>query len=158
MYKVNATTRKEYLEKAENSGRDLKSIDAFIQRIAPTLKSWFYNVGPKAPGMTFKMLAYGKFTYAPTKDANVTIDWPVIGMALQKNYISLYISVTKNGRPLVDYYDQLGYTRRGNNNLSFEAFDQLDRVAFKQMIKEVAQIFDEDPLNPVRFKQGDYKH
>lgn len=153
MHKVTANTREEYLQEAENSGRDLKSIDAFIQKVAPTLQPWFYNVGPKEPGMTFKMVAYGKFTYTPTRNPDVTVDWPVIGMALQKNYISLYISVTKDGKPLVDYYDQLGYTRRGNNNFSFVTFDQLDKTIFEQMLKEIEQIFARDPLNPVRFKQ-----
>lgn len=157
MYKVNADTRNEYLNEAVNSGRDLKSIDTFIQKIAPTLQPWFYDVGPKDPGMTFKMVAYGKFTYTPAKSPDAVIDWPVIGIALQKNYISVYISITKDDKPLVDYYDQLGYTRRGNNNFSFETFGQLDKSAFEQMIKEIARIFNEDPENPVRFKQGDYK-
>jgi len=154
MYKVAANTRNGYIEEAELTGRDLKAIDAFIQKAAPALEPWFYNVGPGKPGMTFKMIAYGKFTYTPTKDPHATVVWPVIGMALQKNYISIYVSVTKDGKPLVDYYkDRLGYTRRGNNNFSFETFDQLDKAAFTELITEAAEIFAQDPLNPVRFKQ-----
>jgi len=154
MYKVTATSRQTYLEEAEQTGRDLKSIDAFIQKAAPTLQTWFYNVGPKEPGMTFKMIAYGTFSYASSKDPTVTIEWPVIGIALQKNYISVYLSVTKGGKPLLDFYDELGYTRRGNNNFSFETFEQLDKNVFEQLVKETAQIFAADPLNPVRFKEG----
>jgi len=154
MYKVTATTRNSYLEEAENSNRDLKSIDEFIQKIVPGLQPWFYNVGPKEPGMTFKMLAYGKFTYKSPKKSRDAIDWPVIGIALQKNYISMYISITKNDKPLVDYYaDELNYTRRGNNNFSFEAFGQINKVALEQMLKEAALIFKEDSQNPVRFKE-----
>lgn len=154
MHKLNAASRDDYLIEASDSGRDLKSIDAFIQKAAPSLQPWFYNVGPKEPGMTFKMVAYGKFTYAPTKDPSVTVDWPVIGMALQKNYISMYLSVTKDGKPLLDFYDKLGYTRRGNNNFSFVTFDQLDKTVFEQLVKEAAQIFKADPRNPIRFKEG----
>jgi hypothetical protein len=154
MYKVIATNRNDYLAEATQTGRDLKSLDAFIQKAAPTLQSWFYNVGPKEPGMTFKMIAYGKFTYTPTKSSQATVTWPVIGVALQKNYISLYLSITKNGKPLVDFYDDLGFTRRGNNNFSFDTFEQLDKTAFEQLIKEAAHIFTEDPLNPVRFKEN----
>jgi hypothetical protein len=155
MYKVSSNTKKDYFKEVEKSGRDLKAIDTFIQKTAPTLQPWFYTVGAKEPGMTFKMVAYGKFTYAPTKNPDVIIDWPVIGIALQKNYISLYASVTKDGKPLVDFYkDRLGYTKRGNNNFSFESFEQLDKVAFKEFIEEVALIFGNDPLNPVRFKEN----
>lgn len=154
MYKVTALTREDYLKEADYTGRNLKSIDTFVQNAAPSLQPWFYNAGPNEPGMTFKMIAYGKFTYTPLKNSRDTVDWPVIGMALQKNYISIYVSITKGGKPLVDYYaNVLGYTRRGNNNFSFESFEQLNQDAFKQMLIEAAQIFKKDPLNPVRFKE-----
>ncbi len=155
MYKMNATTREDYLKEASDSGRSLDAIDAFIQGAAPSLRPWFYNVGPKEPGMTFKMVAYGAFTYVPTKDRQAIVEWPVIGLALQKNYISLYVSVTKDHKPLVDFYaDRLNYTRRGNNNFSFESFEQLNKPAFEEFVKETARIFSEDPRNPVRFKEG----
>ena len=154
MYKVAANTREDYIAEATRTGRDLAGIDAFIQRVAPALQPWFYNVGPTEPGMTFKMLGYGAFIYAPTKDTQTTVEWPVIGLALQKNYISLYLSVTKDDKPLLDFYtDQLGYTRRGNNNFSFKSFEQLNHTVFEQLVKEAAQIFAEEPLNPVRFKE-----
>ncbi len=152
MYKVTANSREDYLKEAEQLGRDLKGIDKFIRIIVPGLEPWFYNVGPKEPGMTFKMLGYGKFTYHPNPGA--TVDWPVIGIALQKNYISMYLSITKNNKPLVGFYvDRLKSTRCGNNNFSFETLEQLDKTVFTQMLREAALIFNKDPQNPVQFKE-----
>ena len=30
------------------------------------------------------------------------VTWPIVGLALQKNYISLYTSVVKDGAPITD--------------------------------------------------------
>lgn len=42
--------------------------------------------------MRFKMIGYGK-TQRPAGSGKL-LDWPVVGVALQKNYISVYLSVT----------------------------------------------------------------
>ena len=100
-----------------------------------------------------KMIGYGKFRYA-VKSGD-TIEWPVIGVALQKNYISVYVAVRKNGRPIVQTYKgKLGELRSGHNNFSFEKFDDLKVDAASSLFAEIARIFDEDPLNPVRYMQG----
>lgn len=45
-----------------------------------------------------------------------------MGIALQKNYISVYLSVMKEGAPLLESYSgKLGEARAGSNNFSFEA-------------------------------------
>ena len=43
--------------------------------------------------MRMKMIGYGKFHYAVK--SRKTIEWPIIGVALQKSYISVYVAVTK---------------------------------------------------------------
>jgi len=155
MFRVEAVSRSEYLAAAGGRGSDLERLDLVIREGAPSLEVWFYDVGPDEPGMTFKMLAYGRFSYRPRKDAGALVDWPVIGIAVQKNYSSVYLSVTKDDRPVLDLYRaQLNCTRSGRNNFSFETFDQLDRAALGNLVEEVARIYAEDPDNPVRYKQG----
>lgn len=51
--------------------------------------------------MRFKMIGYGRFHYAA---ADTAVEWPVIGVALQKNCISVYLTITKDGHPLVPSY------------------------------------------------------
>jgi len=155
MYKVSAHSRQEYISEATRAGRDIEALDMFIRESAPDLQPWFYDVGPHDPGMTFKMLGYGMFTYKPKKSAADMIQWPVIGVAIQKNYISIYISITRDDKPLLDFYrTDLGCTRSGNNNFSFETFGQLDKDALKKLLQEVETIFKHDATNPVRFKES----
>ena len=155
MFRVNAATRSEYLAATGGPGSDLHRLDAFIRDHAPSLEAWFYDVGPDQPGMTFKMLGYGRFSYRPRQDRDELVEWPVIGVAAQKNYSSVYLSVTIDGRPVLDAYRaELNCTRSGRNNFSFTTFDQLDQAALGNLIEEVANIYSDDPDNPMRYKQG----
>ena len=155
MYKVLANNRQEYMSEAKKVGQHLEDIDTLIRECAPNLEPWFYNVGQGEPGMTFKMLGYGEFTYRPKKDSDEMVKWPVIGVALQKNYVSVYISVTKENKPILDFYrTDLKCTRSGNNNFSFKTLDQLNKDVLKKLIKEVGIIFKNDLTNPVHFKEN----
>ena len=67
-----------------------------------------------------------------------TIEWPVIGVALQKNYISVYVAVRKNGCPIVQAYaGKLGELRSGRNNFSFERYDDLKVDKLSSLFAEV---------------------
>lgn len=125
MYKVEANTLSEYFNAAKERKGQLMAMDALIRSTVPSLKRWFYS-GVKAGegGMNMKMIGYGTTLYHPDKIG----DWPVIGLALQKNYISVYIAGSKDGELVVDRYrGKLGETRVGRNNFSFVNFDQLNR-------------------------------
>lgn len=154
MFKVTADSLATYLDFDPDRKADLKRLDAAIREAAPGLKRHFHAGTPAGtPGMRFKMIGYGRFHYAPKPGQ--TVAWPVIGIALQKNYISVYISVTRNGKPLVSLYaDKLRALRAGRNNFSFVEFADLDGKAFSALVAEVGEIFESDPSNPVGYKQG----
>jgi hypothetical protein len=99
------------------------------------------------------MIGYGMLRYA-TRSGD-TVEWPVIGVALQKNYISIYIAITRADKPIVpSYAGRLGEKRVGRNNFSFERFDDLQTAEVSSLFAEVAKIFEDDPKNPVRYMQG----
>ena len=61
------------------------------------------------------MIGYGKFRYAIKSGQSTS--WPVVGVALQKNYISVYLAVTVGETPIVEAYaGKLGELRSGINN------------------------------------------
>lgn len=61
--------------------------------------------------MTMTMIGYGRFEYM-AKSSTTLVSWPILGLALQKNYISLYSSVSGDGRPFtVGYTGRLGRAR-----------------------------------------------
>jgi hypothetical protein len=84
------------------------------------------------------------------------VEWPILGMALQKNYLTLYTSVFKDDAPIVDQYTgKLGELRAGVNNFSFVTFGQLDPDAVTALIKDIENTVTRDPLGSVRY--SDYR-
>ncbi len=154
MFRVNVDSLRAYLDFDSRRKADLLKLDGLMRKAASDLKRHFHAGAPAGEaGMRMKMIGYGKFRYAIK--SGKTTSWPVIGVALQKNYISVYVTVTKDGAPLVSTYaGRLGEKRRGGNNFSFEAFDDLDPEAVSSLFAEVGRIFGTDPENPVRYMEG----
>ena len=150
MFRVAADSLEAYLDFDPTRKPELLALDALIRKGAPKLARYFHQGTPAGEaGMRMKMIGYGKFRY--TIKSGKSVEWPVIGVALQKNYMSVYLSLTRNGAPLLDAYaGTLGETRSGHNNFSFVAFDALDRGRLSELIAEAARIFAADPANPER--------
>ena len=155
MFRVDVDNLQAYLDFDPARKRDLLKLHALLTKAAPGLKRHFHAGTPKGhAGMRFKMIGYGRYHY--TAGTGEKVAWPLIGVALQKNYISVYVSVTKNGKSIVGTYaGKLGAKRSGGNNFSFESVDDLDEHALSSLFAEIGRIFDEDPDNPVRYRQGD---
>lgn len=154
MFQVNVDSLQAYLDFDPRRKADLQKLDGLMRKAAPDLKRHFHAGTPAGEaGMRMKMIGYGKFRYAIK--SGKTTPWPVIGVALQKNYISVYVTVTKSGAPIVSTYaGRLGEKRRGGNNFSFETFDDLDPQVVSSLFGEVGRIFGADPENPVRYMEG----
>jgi hypothetical protein len=154
MYQVTADSLGAYLNFDAERKSDLVRLHAVIRTAAPNLKRYFHKGTPAGEaGMRMKMIGYGKFRYA-IKSGSM-IEWAVVGVALQKNYVSVYVAVTKAGAPIVkDYVGRLGELRSGNNNFSFARFDDLNLAALSSLFAEAGAVFAADPENPVRYMQG----
>jgi hypothetical protein len=102
MFKVEAPTLNEYFNWDPTRKPCLVWMDKLIRQTAPDLKRWFYK-GSQAnePGMRMKLIGYGSFFYSVRSGERVK--WPIIGLALQKNYISVYLSVSnlQNNVPML---------------------------------------------------------
>jgi hypothetical protein len=154
MFRVDVDSLQAYLDFDPERKGDLLKLHALLGKAAPALRRHFHAGTPEGhAGMRMKLIGYGKFHY--TAKSGERVAWPVIGVALQKNYISVYMAVTKNSAPIVrEYAGPLGETRSGGNNFSFEAFDDLDPKVLSSLFAEVARIFSSDADNPVRYMQG----
>ncbi len=154
MFKVMADSLEDYLDFDPTRKPDLVRLDKLIRSAAPGLKRYFHKGTPAGQaGMRMRMIGYGRFHYGIKSGA--TIEWPVIGVALQKNYISVYIAVTKRDKPIVAAYaGKLGELRMGHNNFSFVRCDELNVSGVSALFAEIACTFEVDPENPVRYMQG----
>jgi hypothetical protein len=144
MFRVDVDNLQDYLDFDLNRKSDLLKLDIFIRRSAPGLKRYFHRGTPaREPGMRFRMIGYGKLQYVARNGQRV--DWPAVGVALQKNYISVYLAVMKGGASLIQLYSgKLGQTRTGRNHFSFRAYEDLEVRLLASLFAEVEQIFKSD--------------
>ena len=126
---VKASSVEEYLNAvpSERSGA-MEFLHNFIQETVPSLKSHF----------AYNMLGYGSFKYKNYKKE--IIDWPVVSLANQKNYISLYICAVKNGEYLAEKNKaELGQVSVGKSCTRFKKLEDLNLKGLEKVLKMAEQ-------------------
>jgi hypothetical protein len=112
MFKVHAASVEEYFRFDPAREDALRELDAVIRAAAPALSRWFVpGTRPGQPGMTMTMIGYGQYRYT-VKSSPAPVTWPVLGIALQKNYLSFYGNAYGAGTPFTcAYAGKLGQAR-----------------------------------------------
>ena len=104
-------------------------LHAFIQKAAPKLKPWFAYNG----------LGYGKFAYKDYKGE--MHNWPVIALANQKQYVSLYVCSVKEGKYIAEKYKKdLGKkVNVGKSCIRFRKLEDVNLPVLKKAIQEATK-------------------
>lgn len=122
---VKAKSIKEYfsvLSKEEQ--KPMEFLNKFIRRAAPSLK----------PNFIYNMPGYGIFKYKDYRKK--IIDWPVIALASQKNYMSLYVCAVHDGEYIAEKYKKdLGKVSVGKSCIGFKKLEDLNLKTLKKVIK-----------------------
>ena len=141
MFRVDVDNLQSYFDFDSKRKIDLQKLDKLVRASAPGLKRYFHRgTPPGEPGMRFKMIGYGRF-HRPARSGKI-VEWPVVGVALQKSYISVYLSVEKDGLPLLrSYSGKLGEIRSGHDNFSFERYEDLMTPVVSSLFAEAEKIF-----------------
>lgn len=127
--KIKATTVASYLATVPDDRQDLiRFLHDFIQKAAPSLRAHF----------AYNMLGYGSFPYKNYK--NNTVSWPVVGLANQKNYVSIYVCSVVDGTYLAEIYkQQLGKVSVGKSCIRFKKLENVNLPALKKVIQTAAK-------------------
>lgn len=127
-----ASSRKEYFAASGEWEAGLRQLDKLIRQSAPSLKPFFLATS------TMSGLGYGKIRY---KVGGRETDWPLIGLAAQKNYISLYVCAGRDGRYLPEIYGKrLGKVSCGKSCIRFKRVEDLDLEAIQEICREAAEL------------------
>jgi uncharacterized protein YdhG (YjbR/CyaY superfamily) len=123
--KGSATTIEEYIAGVPEERRELvEFLHDFIQKAAPQLK----------PHFAANMLGYGSFKYLDSKKQ--PRDWPVIALANQKNYISIYVCAVEDGQYAAEKYaPKLGKVSVGRSCIRFKKLEDVDLDTLKKVIR-----------------------
>lgn len=110
---------KDYLESIEEPARKdmfilFEAISEHMPDIKPKLWEGIFWGGSKQT-----IIGFGDLTY--TRSDKKQVEWFVVGLTLQKNYISVYISATEDGQYIVKKHgNQLGKAKIGSSSISFK--------------------------------------
>lgn len=120
-----AKSVEEYLKSVpEDRKGAIDFLHDFIQKSAPSLKPYF----------AYNMIGYGKFQYLDSKKQK--LDWPVIALANQKNYISIYVCSISDGLYLAEKYEkELGKVSTGKSCIRFKKIEDVNLDTLKIILK-----------------------
>ena len=129
--RIDAASREEYFLAAGPREAELRQMDALIQEYAPALTPAL------SAGMGSTMLGYGEQPYQ-SKSMKEPGVWPVVALAAQKRYLSLYVSVLIDGEYVPERYaSELGNVSCGKSCIRFTKIDKLNLATLKKILVDV---------------------
>ncbi|MBS3902823.1 MAG: DUF1801 domain-containing protein [Anaplasmataceae bacterium] len=106
----------------------LEKVDGLVRKAAPKLKRHF----------AYNMIGYGSFPYLNYKKEKIS--WPIVAMASQKNYISVYVCAVDGKEYVAEKYkDKLGKVSVGKSCIRFKNLDDVNLDTLKKVIQIAAK-------------------
>ena len=117
---------------------DIASLDARISEVMAGQERVLWE-GKFWGGSQQRIIGYGSYRYKGRSGAEG--EWFVIGLAAQKNYLSLYVSGAEDGTSLAKLYaPRLGKVKAGSANLQFKRAADLDLDVLDEMISRARDL------------------
>ena len=126
--KTNAKTHEEYIAGVEEKRReDVQRLHDLVREVAPELE----------PTMEFGFMGYGRYHYRYASGREG--EWMKIGIANNKQYISLYCGAgDERGYGAERYRKRLPKANIGKSCVRFKRLSDLNGKALRDLIREAA--------------------
>jgi len=123
--KSEAKSVKEYLLMVpDDRKKDIDFLHDFIQKAVPKLKPYFAS----------NMIGYGSFYYLDSKKHKK--DWPIISLANQKNYMSIYVCTVIEDKAVAEKYKkELGKLSKGVTCIRFKKIEEISLATLKIVLQ-----------------------
>ena len=108
----------------DNQKQNIDFLHDFIQKAVPNLKPYFAS----------NMIGYGSFYYLDSKKQKR--DWPIIALANQKNYISIYVcAIVEDKSAVEEYKKELGKLSKGISCIRFKKIEEINLETLEIVLK-----------------------
>jgi hypothetical protein len=117
---------------------DIATLDARISEVMAGQERVLWE-GKFWGGSQQRIIGYGSYRYKGRSGAEG--EWFFIGLAAQKNYLSLYVNAAEDGQYLGKAYaPRLGKVKAGSANLQFKRADDLDVDVLVEMVAKARDL------------------
>ncbi len=128
---TNAQTPEEYISQIDEPRKSqIAQLFNLIHKTAPTL----------SPYMQSGMIGFGKYHYKYASGREG--DWFMIGLASQKNYISVYVCATLDNKYIAeDYKEKLPKASIGKSCIRFKSIEDIDLAILTELIERARDFY-----------------
>ena len=117
---------------------DIAILDAQLSQVFAGHERVLWE-GPMWGGTDQRIIGYGAYRYEGRSGA--AGDWFVVGLAVQKAHLSLYVSAAEDGQYLAKRYaDRLGRVKVGSANITFKRLADLDLPTALEMAERARDL------------------
>ena len=139
MQKSTTTTPEEHIASLPDDVRDdVATLDGAIAAAMPGEERVVWE-GKFWGGTDQRIIGYGSYHYRGRSGAEG--EWFVIGLAAQKNYLSLYVNAAEDGQQLGQRYAQrLGKVKAKGANVQVKRAADVDLDVLREMVSRARDI------------------
>jgi hypothetical protein len=117
---------------------DIAMLDAQLSRVFEGHERVLWE-GPMWGGTEQRIIGYGAYRYKGRSGAEG--EWFIVGLAVQKAHLSLYVSGAEEGQSLAKRYaDRLGKVKVGSANVTFKRLSDLDLPVALEMTERARDL------------------
>ena len=129
----------EYIASLPDDVRDdIAALDAVISTVMGGLAKHLW-VGKLWGGSDQEIIGYGLQTNRRSDKREVT--WFVVGLAVQKNYLSVYVNAVEDRMYLSEKYgSDLGKVKVGKSSISFAGVDDIDLDKLDALVRRARDL------------------
>jgi hypothetical protein len=130
------TTPTQFIESLpEDKKSEIKILDEMITKIMPNNSEKVLWTGKFWGGSDQKIIGYGDYSYVRT--GNKKVDWFKVGLAMQKNYITVFVNAVEDREYVAEKYGKdLGKAKIGKSSISFKSLEDIDLEKLKEIVKK----------------------
>lgn len=134
-----ATSPDEHIASLPDGTRDeIETLDAELTRIFSGLERVLWE-GPMWGGTEQRIIGYGAVQQVNRTGA--AVDWFIVGLAVQKSHLSLYVSAVEDGQYLVkSYAGRLGKVKAGSANVTFKRLSDVELPILLEMAERARDL------------------
>lgn len=119
-------------------GDEIRALDKAISERMPDAGRHLYE-GKFWGGSDQQIVGYGVVDY--TNQSGDEVEWFLVGLAPQKNYISMYVNAVVDGEYLLRRYEKkLGRAKVGSASISFDSIEKVDLDNLMALVDEAAAV------------------